>query len=65
MEKKPIHTEPCEAEAGENVVHVNGPDNIEVVLTPKAALETARNLEEAAVESIVEHAKTSAQEPTP
>ena len=43
-------------EAGDNVVHVHGPADVDVSLTPRAALETARRLGEAAVETIVNHA---------
>lgn len=62
MDEKPVQDEASEVEVGINAVHVQGPADVEVSLTPRAALETARRLGEAAVESIINNA-TDYQQP--
>ena len=56
MKKKPVQDEASTVAAGDNAVHVLGPGDVDVSLTPRAALETARRLDEAAVESIINNA---------
>lgn len=56
MIDKLIQDEASEADAGANSVHVHGPADVDFSLTPTAALETARRIEEAAVEAIINRA---------
>lgn len=56
MGDKPVQDEASEVAAGDNAVHVQGPADVDVSLTPRAALETARRLGDAAVESIINSA---------
>lgn len=51
---KEVYDEPSKAEASHGLVSVTGPDNVDVVMTPKAALRTAERISSAAVEAIVE-----------
>jgi hypothetical protein len=51
-----VHNEAGKAEAFDNAVHIVGPGAVDVLITPKAALETARRIGEAAVEAIILHA---------
>jgi hypothetical protein len=48
-----VHDEPSEAEAEGLAVHVQGPSDVDVTLTPAAALETAKRISNAAVEVLV------------
>lgn len=56
VDEKRVQDEASQVEAGDNAVHVQGPADVDVSLTPRAALETARRLGEAAVESIINNA---------
>ena len=51
---KEVHDAPSEAEANHGLVAVKGPDAVDVVMTPKAALRTAERISSAAVEALVE-----------
>lgn len=48
-----VQDEAGRAECRDNVVHVHGPADVDVTLTPRAALETAKRIEDAAVEAII------------
>ncbi|TPG39082.1 hypothetical protein EAH79_15200 [Sphingomonas koreensis] len=48
-----VQCEPSDAEPTGSNVHVRGPSNVDVVLTPAAALETARRIGDAAVEVLL------------
>jgi carbamoylphosphate synthase large subunit len=50
---KKVYSEPSKVEAQTDGIHVEGPDAVEVTLTPKAALETAKRLGNAAVDMLV------------
>lgn len=52
-----VHDEPSDARPEGLTVHVHGPSDVNVVLTPAAALETARRISDAAVEVLLETAK--------
>jgi hypothetical protein len=56
VDEKPVQDQASDVESGDNAVHMQGPADVDVSLTPRAALETARRLGEAAVESIINHA---------
>jgi hypothetical protein len=56
-----VHNEPSEADAAGACVHVHGPSDVDISLTPQAALETAKRIGDAAVEVILEHASLSAR----
>ncbi|WP_404369679.1 hypothetical protein AB5I39_17275 [Sphingomonas sp. MMS24-J45] len=56
MGEKEVQDKASDVEAGDNAVHVQGPADVDVSLTPRAALETARRLGDAAVESIINSA---------
>ncbi len=46
MEEKPtIYSEPSKVEAVDGAVEVDGPDSVDVSMTPEAAEETAQRLE--------------------
>ncbi|MFS0774217.1 hypothetical protein [Sphingomonas sp. 1P08PE] len=51
---KEVYDEPSKAEANHGLVTVTGPDSVDVVMTPKAALRTAERISSAAVAAIVE-----------
>ncbi len=55
MSNRKVHDNPSAVEARADGVHVEGPDDVSVVLTPRAALETARRLGDAAVEMLIGH----------
>jgi hypothetical protein len=46
--------EPSEVSNEEGAVHIEGPDGIDVAMTPAAALETARRLDTVAIDAILE-----------
>lgn len=48
-----VHDEPSEADAEGRSVHIHGPSNVDVALTPAAALETAKRIGNAAVEALL------------
>ena len=48
-----VFDEPSDADAEGLSVHVHGPSNIDVMLTPAAALETAKRISNAAVEALL------------
>lgn len=48
-----VHDEPSEADAEGRSVHVQGPSDVDVTLTPAAALETAKRIGNAAVEALL------------
>jgi hypothetical protein len=56
MEDEVVHDTPSDVEADGSVVHLHGPSNAEIALTPKAALETAKRLGDAAVEALLDEA---------
>ncbi|MGY2733812.1 hypothetical protein [Sphingomonas sp. UYP23] len=49
----PVHDAPSNAEVEGSVVHVLGPDSVDVMLTPAAALETAKRIGAAAEEALL------------
>lgn len=51
-----VHDEPSEATAEGRTVHVQGPSDVEVSLTPGAALETAKRIEHAAIDALLTEA---------
>lgn len=51
-----VHNIPSEADAAGACVHVHGPSDVDISLTPEAALETAKRIGDAAVEVIIEKA---------
>jgi hypothetical protein len=55
MEKQRVHDEPSKVEVQADGVHLDGPDSVDIVMTPKAALETAKRLGNAAVQMLVDH----------
>jgi hypothetical protein len=57
--------EPSDASPEGPVVHVRGPADVDFVLTPAAALETARRISDAAVEVLLETASATAQRVIP
>lgn len=54
-----VQDEAGSAECEGNVVHVHGPADVDVKLTPRAALETAKRIEDAAVEAIIGQATSA------
>lgn len=48
-----VHDVPSDAEAEGQTVHVQGPSDVDVSMTPSAALETAKRIEDAAIEVLV------------
>ncbi|MES3096578.1 hypothetical protein [Sphingomonas aerolata] len=57
--------EPSDASPEGSVVHVRGPADVDFVLTPAAALETAKRISDAAVEVLLETASAKAQRVIP
>ena len=53
MANDSVQDQPSNVEVRKNAVHVEGPGGVDVSLTPKAALATAKRIEDAAVEAIV------------
>jgi hypothetical protein len=51
MEKRTIYREASEVKAEEGVVEVDGPDNVDVTMTPEAAEETSDRLTSEAVKA--------------
>jgi len=51
---KEVYDEPSMAKANLGLVSVTGPDSVDVVMTPQAALRTAERISSAAVEAIVD-----------
>ena len=58
-EESVVHDEPSAADAQGLVVHVHGPSDLDVTFTPKAALQTAKHIGDAAAEALVELAAQS------
>ena len=56
-----VHDVPSDAVAAGHCVHIHGPSELDISLTPQAALETAKRIGDAAVEVILEHASLSAR----
>ena len=54
MSRKEVHDEPSDAKAEGRTVHIHGPSDVEVTLTPKAAFETAKRIGDAAVEALLD-----------
>ncbi|WP_380786045.1 hypothetical protein [Sphingomonas sp. R86521] len=52
-----IHDQPSRVEPEGLTVHVRGPSNVDIILTPAAALETAKRMGDAAVDVILESVK--------
>ena len=48
-DRKALFDEPSEVRAAEGTVELDGPDNVDVALTPEAAEETSARLESEAV----------------
>ena len=48
-DKPTVYPDPSEVKAREGAVHVDGPDQVDVALTPEAAEETAQRLEDEGV----------------
>ena len=49
MDKQTIYDEPSDVKAAEGAVEVDGPDEVDVAMTPEAAEETSGRLEAEAV----------------
>ena len=58
MSDPKVYNEPSDVEAEGTVVHVQGPSDADISLTPKAALETAQRLSDAAVEALLHEASS-------
>ena len=56
-----VHDVPSQADPAGVCVRIHGPSNVDINLTPQAALETAKRIGDAAVEVILEHATLSAR----
>ena len=56
-----VHNVPSQAVPAGASVHIYGPSDLDISLTPEAALETAKRIGDAAVEVILEHATLSAR----
>jgi len=54
-----VFDEPSDAEAEKHNVHIHGPSDIDISLTPRAALETAKRIGDAAIEVLLENAVVS------
>jgi hypothetical protein len=54
-----VHDEPSDADAEGPSVHIHGPSDVDVMLTPTAALETATRISNAAVEALLGQATPS------
>jgi hypothetical protein len=52
----PVHNEASDAVALGAAVHILGPADVDVTLTPTAALETARRVGDAAIEVLIKKA---------
>jgi hypothetical protein len=64
-DQKEVYDQPSEAEAQERTVHIHGPDNTELAMTPRAAIETAQRIGEAAVDALLEQSTRDAMVPSP
>jgi hypothetical protein len=53
MNNPNVHNQPGTATSEGDVVHLSGPSDVDVTLTPTAALETAKRLEDAAIDALV------------
>lgn len=62
MSSRTIHNVPSEVDAEGAVVHVHGPSDTDISMTPAAALETAKRLGDAAVEAILDAAESGQQD---
>jgi hypothetical protein len=54
-----INAEPSDADAEGIAVHVHGPDGVDILFTPQAALQTAQHIEAAAVEVLMDLAAST------
>ena len=63
MDDGRVHDEPSEVEADGESVHLFGPSDVEVTMTPKAALETAKRLGDAAIDALLDKASNPAGTP--
>ena len=54
MSKPVIFNVPSVALATPDGVHIDGPDGVDVTMTPRAALETAKRIGDAAVDAITQ-----------
>lgn len=64
MARKEIYSKPSDVSAEDGVVNLDGPDGVDVGLTPEAALETSDRLLEGAATAVgqrvqAKHAKDS------
>jgi hypothetical protein len=57
-----VHDKPSAAEAEGATVHIQGPSDVDVVLTPSAAIETAKRISNAAIEVLLQTATPPATE---
>ena len=60
-----IHDEPSDVEAQGETVHLLGPSDVDLSMTPRAALETAKRLGEAAVDALLDQAAHHDAPPDP
>lgn len=51
-----VHDRASDVEAEGSVVHLHGPSNVDLLLTPKAALEASRRIANAATEVLIANA---------
>ena len=51
IEKLPVYDEPSDVEAVGGAVEVDGPDSVDVAMTPEAAEETSERLSDQAVKA--------------
>lgn len=59
MANRLVEDKASQAEAKTGSVHMHGPSDVDFSLTPRAALEPARRIEEAAVKAIINQANGS------
>jgi hypothetical protein len=50
-EKRTVYPDPSDVDAVDGAVEVDGPDNVDVAMTPEAAEETSERLNEQAVKA--------------
>ena len=62
MARKDIYAKPSDVSAEDGVVNVDGPDGVDVGLTPEAALETSDRLLEGATEAAGQRREREAPE---
>jgi hypothetical protein len=65
MHDGPIHDIPSIVAADGEAVHLLGPSDLDLAMTPRAALETARRLGDAAIDALIDQAGPTAIVPDP